>query len=115
MARTRMKTLISMIRPNRKSIEEARMTRRMKNAKNRDHGFLLQQCKQAQSGRRSGTDSYDLRETLEVSPVSPAVSPVFPEVSRLRKRDQRVQRADIGLFESPELLARSVSFIPSPP
>jgi len=53
-ARTRMKVLMSTIRPNMKFTEAARMAMRTKNTKNRDHGFPLQQREKAQSGRRSG-------------------------------------------------------------
>ena len=56
MARTRMKTLMSTMRPNRKPNEGARMARTVKNAKNRDHGFLLQECEKMRSGRRSGDE-----------------------------------------------------------
>ena len=47
-----------------------------------------------------GTDSYDLRERLEVS--------------RFQNRFQKMWKAGIKLVGSPELLARSRSFIPLP-
>lgn len=43
-ARTREKVSISMIRPNRKGNMGATSARRMKNAINRDHGRLLEEC-----------------------------------------------------------------------
>ena len=66
-ARMLTKVSILMIHPNRKGNRGARIVRTTKNAKNRDHGRLLQQREKARNRRRSETDSYDLRERLEVS------------------------------------------------
>ena len=54
MVRTLIKVLIMMMRPNKKFKAGARIARMMKNAKNRDHGRLLQQRETALSDRRSG-------------------------------------------------------------
>jgi len=52
-ALTLTKVLITMMRPNRKFKVGARMARMMKNAKNSDHGRLLQRREKALSDRRS--------------------------------------------------------------
>ena len=53
MARTAVNVLISMIRPNTKGNRGPRTARTTKNAKNKDHGRLLQQCEKAQSERKT--------------------------------------------------------------
>jgi len=53
-ARTLTKASITIIRPNRKFNAGARIARTMKNPKNSDHGRLLHQREEAQSGRHYG-------------------------------------------------------------
>ena len=58
MTRTWTKVSILMMRPSRKGNRGARIAKAVKNAKNRDHGRLLQKCEEAQSGSLSDHASF---------------------------------------------------------
>ena len=89
MARTRTKTLISMIRPNRSGNRGPRMTRTANKPRNRDHGRLLQQCETSQSRRRSG----DRLVWSTRTPGSPSIPETRADDMKSGHNTRRVARA----------------------